>query len=101
MARCRGRARAAPGLWFGTLLRTPQLWRYLTGESQELCDDCPELSALRDIVFTLKMLLAPHAEDLPPPAAYRVSDALLHWSSDKEGRLTVRGFGTHGSSRSG
>ena len=74
--------------------RTPQLWRYLTGESQELCDDCPELSALRDIVFTLKMLLAPHAEDLPPPAAYRVSDALLRWSSDKEGRLTVRGFGT-------
>ena len=74
--------------------RTPQLWRYLTGESQELSDDYPELSALRDIVFTLKMLLAPHAEDLPPPAAYRVSDALLHWSSDKEGRLTVRGFGT-------
>ena len=50
--------------------RTPQPWRYLTGESPELSDDYPELSALRDIVFTLKMLLAPHADDLPPPKAY-------------------------------
>ena len=39
------------------------------------------------------MLLAPHADDLPPPKAYYVSDALLQWSSDKEGRLSVRGFG--------
>jgi len=54
--------------------RTPQPWRYLTGESPELSDDYPELSALRDIVFTLKMLLAPHADDLPPPKAYHVSD---------------------------
>ena len=68
------------------------------------------------------MLLAPHADDLPPPKAYpnpnpspaptptpnpnpnpspspspnqayHVSDALLQWSSDKEGRLSARGFG--------
>jgi hypothetical protein len=73
--------------------QAPQPWRYLTGESQEMLDDCPEIEALRDIAFMLKALLAPTLDELPPPKVYRVSDALLRWSSDKQGRLSVHAFG--------
>ena len=72
--------------------QSPQIWRYLTGETRELLDDMPELEALRDVVFLLKAFMAPCREDLPEARPWHVSDAVLSWSSTKDGKLSVRAF---------
>jgi hypothetical protein len=58
-------------------VRSPQPWRYLTGETRELLDDMPILEGLRDIAFLLKLALAPSREHLPPERTYHVTDAIL------------------------
>ena len=74
-------------------LKAPQIWRYLTGEARELLDDWPELEALRDIAFFWKAAMAPKDADLPEARPWHVSEALLSWSSTKEGLLQVSTFG--------
>ena len=40
----------------------------------------PELGHLRDVVFTLKMMMGPTADDLPESRAWNPTDGLLDWT---------------------
>ena len=55
--------------------------QYITGERKEIIADWPELGYFRDIVFLLKLMMAPTADSLPAVKAWAPADALLTWSA--------------------
>lgn len=67
--------------------------RLLTGQIPDLLRRYPELEHFRDICFYFKMLLAPTADALPTQQPWRARDAVLSWSSSKDGMLSVSAFG--------
>ena len=66
---------------------------YLAGVNPELHILCPELAALRDIVFLLKAMMAPTADLLPEPKKWRPVHAVLEWTVLEDETLQVSGFG--------
>ena len=71
---------------------------YLSGEKSTLLDHFPELGALRDIVFTFKLLLSPTADGLPEVARWSADESTLYWSRDEKNKqqyeFQVDGFNT-------
>ena len=75
------------------------LAKYHSGELREFADSYPEMSALRDIIFMFKLLMAPTSDDLPELARWKPIDAALDWSVARRESsrsyfdLEVRAFG--------
>jgi hypothetical protein len=61
------------------------LGAYLSGESRELMDNYPELGLLRDVVYTLKLMMAPTGDGLPDVKCWKPLDAALHWTFKSKG----------------
>ena len=84
-------------LQMGTNRDDPEyLAKYHSSQLREFVDEYPEMSALRDIIFMFKLLMAPTSDDLPELARWKPIDAALEWSVIKrEGffDLEVHAFG--------
>lgn len=66
--------------------------RYLTGETPELIQLCPELGTFRDVVFLLKLFMCPTQDCLPGRKHWRLPDARLQWHHSDKGVLHIQGF---------
>ena len=73
--------------------------QYITGERKEIISDFPEFAHFRDLIFLLKLMMAPTADSLPVVKAWAPADALLSWTAvyispkkgeASEGRSAVR-----------
>ena len=68
-------------LQMGTNRDDPEyLAKYHSSQLREFVDEYPEMSALRDIIFMFKLLMAPTSDDLPELARWKPIDAALEWS---------------------
>lgn len=63
---------------------------YIAGVRREIASLYPEFANFRDIVFVLKLLMAPTMEMLPAQACYSAVDAELRWTVKPEKRSKSR-----------